>query len=226
MYRAEATSMAGFVQQLAVSYLANGYLFYVHGRIPGDKDPDAVDAKLVDRYRIDISKWARVRRKRAGLANLHYLRFERTFLLLATHGRHRFFDEEKNAIRDARRVPIRFHGYSISFRGGHAHVRIAQDRFQELKSYFTALATRRPKQKLEEELGRIPFEPYAPVRRQLLIVLRAVNRARKRQGLEPVERTCFRFKRRIFRPFEKNPSVAAMAGEPEEGQELGRGITG
>ena len=162
MYHAEATSVAAFVQQLAVSYLSNGYWFYVRGMIPANKDPCVVDAKLVDRYRIDISKWTRVRRKRSGIANLHYLRYERTFLLLATHGIHRFFEEEKNSLCDARRVPIRFEGYSISFRGGHAHVRIAQERFQELKSYYTELATRRPKEVLEEELGRIPFEPYAP----------------------------------------------------------------
>ena len=211
MYHAEATSIAAFVQHLAVSYLANGYWFYVRGVIPGNKDPRVVDAKLVDRYRIDISKWARVRRKRAGLANLQYLRFERTFLLLATHGVHRFFEEEKPTIRDARRVPIRFRGYSISYRGGHAHVRIAQERFQELKSYFTELATRRPKEVLEEELGRIPFEPYAPVRRQLLTLLRAVNRARKEQGLASVERSCFRFKRRIYRVFPTPLSVARLA---------------
>ena len=159
MYRAEATSIAAFVQRLAVSYLVNGYWFYVAGRIPGDKDPLAVDTKLVERYRIDISKWARVRRKHAGLANLHYLRFERTFLLLATHGQHRFFEEEKNTLRDARRVPIRFHGYSVSFRGGHPHVRIAQDNFQELKSYFTELATWKPKQELEVELTEFRSSP-------------------------------------------------------------------
>jgi len=223
MYHAEATSIAAFVQQLAVSYLANGYWFYVCGVVPANKDPRVVDAKLVDRYRIDISKWARVRRKRAGLANVHYLRFERTFFLLATHGLHRFFEEERNTFRDARRVPIRFQGYSISFRGGHAHVRIAQDRFQELKSYFTEQATRRTKEVLEEELSGIPFEPYAPVRRQLLTLLRAVNRARKGQGLAPVERSCFRFKRRIYRVFPTTLSAARLAEAPEQGPD---GISG
>ena len=220
MYHAEATSVAAFVQQLAVSYLSNGYWFYVRGMIPANKDPCVVDAKLVDRYRIDISKWTRVRRKRSGIANLHYLRYERTFLLLATHGIHRFFEEEKNSLCDARRVPIRFEGYSISFRGGHAHVRIAQERFQELKSYYTELATRRPKEVLEEELGRIPFEPYAPIRRQMLTILRAVNRARKGQGLVPVDRSCFRFKRRIYRPFARMNSVACLVEESGGGPEM------
>lgn len=44
-------------------------------------------------------------------------------------------------------------------------------------------------------------EPYAPVRRQLLNLLRAVNRAWKQAGYEPVPVECLRLKRRIYRPF-------------------------
>ena len=46
-YRCEATSVAGFVQQLAVAYVGRGYIFYVTGEIPEKKDPRVVDAKLV-----------------------------------------------------------------------------------------------------------------------------------------------------------------------------------
>ncbi|MBU0717022.1 MAG: hypothetical protein KJ749_02135 [Planctomycetes bacterium] len=52
------------------------------------------------------------------------------------------------------------------------------------------------------EFGLVDFEPYAPVRRQLLNLLRAVNRARKEAGLEPVPMSCLRLKRRIYRPFD------------------------
>ena len=45
MYRCEATSLAGFVQQIAVSYVANGYYFYVLGRVPDRKDPRAQPAR-------------------------------------------------------------------------------------------------------------------------------------------------------------------------------------
>src|SRR5262245_19846691 len=134
MYRCEATSAEGFVQQLAVSYLGSGYWFYVAGEIPAGKDPRRVDEKLVTRYEIDLSKWARARRKRAGLANLQYLRFGRFFVLLATHGAHRFFEEEAASVRDARRTPIRFRGYSVSHRGGHPHVRIEQGEYKRLKA--------------------------------------------------------------------------------------------
>ncbi len=202
MYRCVATSVEGFVHQLAVSYLRNGYWFYVTGIIPAGKDPKAVDQKLLARYEIDISKWTRARRKQAGLANLQYLRYGSFFVLLATHGQHRFFEEENASVRDARRVPIRFHGYSVSFRAGHPHVRIEQAVYKELKAFFLDLAPRRSAEALAEDLAELPFEPYAPIRRQFLSILRAVNRERERAGFRPVPATCFRFTRRICRPFE------------------------
>lgn len=210
MYRCEATSVEGFVQQLAVSYLAHGYWFYVTGHVPEHKDPRAVDRKLIEHYGIDISKWERARHKRAGEANVQYLRFERFFVLLATHGEHQFFDEEGEVVHDARRVPIRFHGYAVSHHGGHPHVRIEQAEYNRCKAYFLDAATHRSAGQLAAELGRLPFEPYAPVRRQLLAVLRAVNRARGTAAMELVPATCFRFRRRICRPFE--PSTPTASG--------------
>src|SRR5260221_13193921 len=88
------------------------------GRIPADKDPAAIDAKLLAKYDIAVSESTRARRKKRGLANLQYLRHERTFILLATLGRHEFKEIEATALRDIRRVPIKFHEYSISYRRG------------------------------------------------------------------------------------------------------------
>jgi hypothetical protein len=106
------------------------------GQVPEGKDPRKVDEKLINRYQLDLSKWARARRKRAGLANLQYLRFGRFFVLLATHGAHTFFEEEAMAIRDAWKTPIRFRGYAISYRNGHPHVRIEQEEYKRLNAYF------------------------------------------------------------------------------------------
>jgi hypothetical protein len=169
--------------------------------VPADKDPEAVDRKLISRYGIDISKWERARRKKAGHSNMQYIRFERFFVLLSTHGEHRFFQEEADSIRDARKSPIYFERYSISFRGGHPHVRIEKEEYKRMKAYFVDLAVRRSVETLCQEFGRIPFEPYAPVRRQLLSILRSVNRERKTAGFEPVPKRSLRFLRRIYRPF-------------------------
>lgn len=84
MYRCETTSVEGFIQQLAVAYVARGYWFYVAGFIPEGKDPRRTDAKLIEKYGVDIFKWTRVRRKRQGRATVQHLRFNRFFVLLAT----------------------------------------------------------------------------------------------------------------------------------------------
>ena len=218
-YQCIASSVEGFVQQLAVAYLPHGFWFYVTGHIPEHKDQRSVDQKLLSKYGIAVSRNTRARRKRAGLANLHYLRHDRFFVLLATHGQHIFFDEERNSIRDVRRAPISFAGYSISFKRGnrkrkspagvaapddkwHARVQIARDRYRELKAFFGEIATHRSAGKLASEFARVPFEPYAPVRQQLLNLLRLVNKARKMAGYESVPPTVLRLRRRIVRPFE------------------------
>jgi hypothetical protein len=223
MYQAVTTSVGGFIQQLAVSCLGKGYFFYVAGSIPEGKDPRTIDQKLIARYGVDISKWARARRKQAGLANVRYLRFEKFFVLLATHGQHPFFEEEAACIKDVRRTPIRFAGYAVSYRAGHPHVRIEQEEYKQMKAYFVNLAVHRSLPALELELGQVDFEPYAPVRRQLLCILRAVNQARKIAGFTPVTGKVFRFKRRVYRPFEPDKNSisvgdrhpVAVAGCPE-----------
>lgn len=201
MYRHVAITPEGFVQQLAVGYITHGYWFYVVGTVPDGKEPADVDRKLIRRYGIDISKWARARRKRSGLANVHYLRHGRFFVLLATHGLHPVFQHEANVLRDCRRAPIRFAGYSVSCRGGHAHVRIDKETYLEFKAWMLERSSFVSVEQLCNAFREVPFEPYAPVRRQLLAVWRAVNRARGAASLELLPVDCIRLRRRIVRPF-------------------------
>ena len=200
-YRCEVTSIAGFIQQVAVGYLARGYYFYVPGSVPEQKDPRAVDRKLVEEYGVDVSRWERVRRKRLGLANLQYIRHDRFFLLMATHGQHRFYEEEAVQIRDARRVPIRFAGYSVSHRNGRPCVRIEVNEYRPLKAEMLDRARYTSAEYLAERFAHLPFLPYKPVRRQLLSALRAVNRVRRDAGLERVPVTAVPRRRPIVRVF-------------------------
>lgn len=202
-YRCEATSIEGFVQQVAVSYIANGYFFYVAGSVPKGKDPEAVDQKILHRYEIGISKWAKARRKALGQANLQYIRHQRFFLILATHGRHRFFTEEEKSVRDVRRTPIRFAGYSLSFRNGHASVRLDMREYQVLKSFFLVNALRCSAEWHAAEFSRLSYQPYAPVRAQLRCVMRAVNRERRISAKEPVVWPELPGRRQVFRPFDR-----------------------
>lgn len=201
-YLCEATSLEGFIQQLACAYLRHGYVFFVTGTIPEGKDARAVDRKLVARYDIAISKWERCRRKRAGRANLQYLRLERFFVLLATPGEHEFFRRERASIRDARRTPIRVGGYAVSVRQGHVHVRIDLPAYRRLRAWFWELAVHRSAERLAAEFYGVPFEPYAPVRRQLLNVLRLVNKRRRAAGFTAISHAVLHLRRRIVRPFD------------------------
>jgi hypothetical protein len=197
-YSCETTSVEGFVQLLACNLLPHGYWFYVTGHIPDGKDLRRVDAKLIDKYDAGLSRAARARRKQLGIANVRYLRHERFFVLLATHGRHCFFEEEASSIRDIRHVPLKFAGYSISYRRGgrkrngkpdaswHSHVRISRPTYRELEAHLLEMSVRRSVDCLAREFYRLPFEPYAPVRRQMLKLLAKVNCRRKQACLRPI----------------------------------------
>lgn len=212
-YRVEVLTVEGFVQQLACCYLRHGYWFYVTGVIPKGKAIDVVDQKLLAKYHIEVSESTRARRKRLGQANLQYLRHGRYFVIIATKGQHAFFQAEANSIRDIRHCPLQYCGYSISYRRGgrtrsgerdlkwHAHVEIERRRFLELKAWLLELAAHRSVDQLAIAFYKLPFEPYAPVRRQLLNLWRSVNRVRKRAGFQPVPIEVLPLRRRIVRPF-------------------------
>jgi hypothetical protein len=152
------------------------------------------------------------------------LRFERFFVLISTSpiGGHPFSRAERSALRDIRKQPVRIAGYAISSRRDgselrkgverwRAHVRIDRETFVQLRDFYLEQALRRRRGELESELREIPFEPYAPVRRQILSVLRKVNERRKLADLRPLHSSCLRFRRRQVRPFESDPG-------PEEGR--------
>ena len=194
-----------------MSYLRHGYWWYVSGRLPQGKDPESLDRKLVAKYGIDLSERQRATRKAKGLANMQYIRYENWFLLLATEGHHPFKSQEQ--IRDCRRQPIRFEGYSISYRRGgvtptgggspkwHACVRIDATTYSQLKSYFVMRAKHRKAATLIEDFRRIPFARYAPIRRQILNIHRAVNHARKQSGFDKVPTESLSLRRKITQPF-------------------------
>lgn len=232
MYQCVATSVAGFVQQLAVGYVTHGYYFFVTGEIPAHKDPTKTDRKIIEQYGIDISKWGRMRRKKSGEASLQYLRFGHFFVLIATHGDHPFFDVEAKRLKDMRESPLRFHGYSISCRRGwrkeefHASVRIDLDRYLKLKAHFEDISVHRSVENLTAEFLALPFEPYAPLKNQLFVILRAVNRKRLTAGLEPVPNSAIRRFRKSKRVFEEVDAEVEETNEGEMGSPKSEAETG
>lgn len=218
-YRAVATSVEGFVQQIACCYLRHGYFFYVCGRVPPDKTPETIDEKLIAKYRINVSESTRARRKKLGQANLQYIRHDSTFVILATEGEHRFFNEEGNVVRDFRRIPLCYAGYSISYKPGgrikdgrqdhkwHSHVRIDREQYLNLRAWFAELALRESAERMALVFYQLPIAPYAPVRRQLLRMLQEVNHVRKTVGKKPLPTEILPLRRRVVRPFDPSPAI-------------------
>lgn len=201
-YRCEATSVEGFIQQLAVQYVAHGYFYFVTGHVPPKKDAATIDRKLLERYGIERSKWSRARQKHAGRANLHYLRHRDFFVLLATEGAHQFFEAERGQVRDLRRTWLKAFQYEVGYRNGHSLVRIERSEYRRVRSYFLEVGIHRSATDLAARIFTLGYVPYQPVYRQLRRMVWDLNRARRRAGYEPVALSCVRKLRKVVRPFE------------------------
>lgn len=224
-YKFVATSRSGFVQQVACSYVCRGYRYHVSGSIPERIEPADFDEKMLTKYGIRKTEGQRYYAKSVGRANVQYIRFGRDWLMLATDGDHLWHECEAGNRRDhSRGEPINFQGYAIYLKDGlyrpfcckrdrtgaperddkkRVRVQIARKPFKELKAEFLALANKRNVGWLAGKIYSVPYEPYAPVRQQMLEILHAVNRKRKKQGLKTkISASVIRTHRKIVKPFE------------------------
>ena len=222
-YRYIATSKEGFVQQIAVAYVRHGYVFFVKGRVPKGKAPEKTDEKLLNLYGIRASKDSRYKRKKKGLANLQYIRFGNEWVMLGTKGEHEWYERERVNIRDVRRVPLVVCGYSITIANGgnklnrdktpgvvgperdpkrRVRVQISKAAFRELKQELLSHAGNRSEEWYRMRFYHAGFEPYAPIRQQLLELLRQVNKRRGAHGASKISPDCIRYHRKPVKPFE------------------------
>ena len=231
-YKYEVASEIGFLQRIATHLLPKGYFFFVQGTLAAGKNPSALDAKLLAKYDVAKSEGARRWRKQQGLGNVQYVRYRNHWILLATHGHHSIREGEGNNLKDARRCPIRIGNYAIYVKRGNylkrepadeaakpdgkwrVRVVIAREPYRELCANFLSIACHRRAETLSEELFSLPYEPYAPVRKQLLKLLRLINAKRQAAGFAKISATSLRFQREIVRTFEprdRSPNVGTAA---------------
>jgi hypothetical protein len=197
-------TVEGFVKQVAAHCLPHGFHFYVSGFVREGKDPRAIDAAIIEKYEIAPNKWERYRRKRRGEVNLRYMRHGRRFLILATGpaGGHPFFLTESE-VRDATEVPIKFHGYELSYRGGRTWVRIGHEAWRCLRGDMLRVSTGGSVPALVARFQAVPYEPFAGVRYQLFRLLDEVNRRRRAAGLPCVPPSAVRYRLRSGPVFER-----------------------
>ena len=83
-------------------------------------------------------------------------------------------------------------------------VQIDRETFLDLKADFLSLAKKRSwsSDVISAKFYNLPFEPYAPARKQLLQILRQVNKARGLAGMPNISPNVIRFKRKIVKPFD------------------------
>jgi len=111
------------------------------------------------------------------------------------------------------RIPIRYAGYSISYKPGgrkrdgsnddkwHSHVEIDREQYLDLRAWFSERALRDSQDKLANAFYQLPIAPYAPVRRQMLMMLREVNRVRKVAGKKQLPSEILPLRRKVVKPF-------------------------
>ena len=202
-----------FVRQVAAHCLPHGFHFYVSGFVREGKDPRAIDAAILEKYEIAPNKWERYRRKRRGEVNVRYMRHGRRFLILATGpaGDHPFFLTEAE-VRDATAVPIKFHGYEMSYREGRTRVRVGHEAWRYLRGDMLRIFGHSVPA-LVARFQSVPYEPFAGVRYQMFRLLDEVNRRRKAAGLPCVPPSAVRYRLRSGPVFERAVrGEAASAG--------------
>ena len=211
--RCVAASVRDFVRQLATCYLPRGYWFYVSGQVREGNCFRAVDRITLEKHGLGSSVETARRGERIGMADVGYLRFERTFILLAKDRNHPALNQQPDSVQDARCVPIRFRGYSI---GGQrcvgcsettpntepdgsdkwrVHVQIEADLYRCIQAYFLAVAALRSADQLADDLRALPYEPYSGVRGQLQDILHLVNGVRDLAALPPLDHRVLRNRR-------------------------------
>ena len=237
-YRWRTASEDGFARQ-AVQYFGSGHYFYFADSVGSGVDLDALDHKLLELYGCEVKPWTRSRNKARGRASVHYLRYGSFITLLSTSGAGPFFEElgeqrdkhglltRQASFKDARRESLIVGPYSIRHTlcqnsrvsGGvrtrrpkhHTLVRLNKPTYESLKANMVDRATRSPRGRLEEEFWSLGFYPFRPVIDQLMVTVRAVNRARARQGLLPLDhKRCVR-RRRTPEPVFAETTVSKQA---------------
>ena len=154
----------------------------------------------------------------AGTAGIHYLRHNRFFLLIATHGKHILFTDHATTIRDIRRQALHIGGYDVRYtysereKRWKVFVRLDRETYGNLRADMLALAIRtshRSPDTLEQEFRQLRWQPYEPVRQQLAAVLKAVNRRRRYAGYAPVSPSAIPTMRRITTVFSDPCSISS-----------------
>ena len=204
----EAHTLREFLSKLSF-YLRYGYFRYAVREIPIGKDLPKVDEKILSNYEVTYQHMKRTRRKEKGLANVIYLRFNHTFILMATSGIHRVFDTIVSY--DVRNSPLYFSGYSVGIKDRKPHVIIEPKRFKQIQKKAHAIALHNPGRVTTYLRNMSPFR-FAGVNDQRWKLFLEINKRRK---VARIERLKWDEVKRIFQGgYASRPAFIAPSTVP------------
>ncbi len=208
MYPCVASSPLAFINQLAYAYIDYGYRFYVTGVVPKRLTPSELDARLIEKFGLDITRDQRSRQRACGDGSIHYLRYERFWVLISTPAKNGnpFFiqnTEPKTGQRlwqDVWKRAITFHGYAIRAPAGELLIQMDRHEFKRLKNELLELAKFVSAERLTTFIRQqFRYEQYPSVQEQLYRLVETLNQRLKRSGLGRIEFSQLKRGRKVAR---------------------------
>ncbi len=181
MMKQAVPTLGFFLRRIAIDYMRYGYYRWALRFIPPERDPQTLDAKLSEAYGVTACRTTRMRQRRRGLAVVQYVRWEHTFVLLATEGTHEQFGKLRSY--DARNAPLHIGAYAIGVDGsGVVVVQVRQQVWLAVSKriHLNALGDRTI---VETRINALPFYRFPGVTGQLRDLVKTVNQRRRVAGL-------------------------------------------
>lgn len=179
MAKYEAVTLGMFLSKVML-YMRYGYVRYAVREIPPTKDVNRVDRKILTSYSVTFHRTTRANRRKKGLANAIYIRFNYTFILLATSGTHEAFD--RIVSRNFHTTPLHFRGYSLGFKQGKPHLIITPTRYKAIRKELQNIALHN-QSKVTAYFQRISPFRFAGINQQKWKLFVEVNKRRKIAGV-------------------------------------------
>ena len=179
----QADTLGEFLWKVAL-YMRYGYLRYAVRTIPEGKEFTKVDENIQRDFSVSRNRMERMRRRKKGLANVVFVRFNHTVIRLATDGTHELFD--KIDALDFRQNPLHFSGYSIGIKGHKPYIQITGRRFKAIRKQGQGIALHNHR-KVTDYVQRISPFSFSGVADQRWKLVKEINRRRKKAGVPRIQ---------------------------------------
>ena len=184
MYPCVAASPKAFVEQLAYAYIHYGYRYYVTGVVPQRLAAGQFDARIIEKFGLDISRHKRRKQRSEGFGSIHFIRHNRFWVLISTPttNGNKFFASNtesktgESLWHDVWNRAITFDGYAIRAPQGEISIKIDRYEFKHLKNELLEVAKYEPAEQLTQVLKkRFHYKQYPGVQKQLYDLVQCLN---------------------------------------------------